>query len=72
MAEAANIPVIDISAEDGDQKKIARELVEAAVTHGFIYIKNTGKDIPADAVEAAFNMVHSRFRWRSLATFPML
>jgi hypothetical protein len=57
MVEAAKIPVIDISAEGEDQKKIAKELVEAAITHGFLYIKNTGSDIPVDAVDAAFNMV---------------
>jgi isopenicillin N synthase-like dioxygenase len=56
MASAANIPVIDISAERLDQPQVAADLVEAAVEHGFIYIKNMGKDIPVDVVENAFNL----------------
>ena len=53
----AKIPVIDISAEGKEQAQVARDLVEAAVEHGFIYVKNTGKDIPVEAIENAFNMV---------------
>jgi isopenicillin N synthase-like dioxygenase len=56
MATAAKIPVIDIS-DDANQLQVAKDLVEAAIEHGFIYIKNTGKDIPVDAVENAFNTV---------------
>ena len=56
MAQVAKIPVIDISAE-GDQTQVARELVEAAIEHGFVYIRNTGKDIPVAAVEGAFDVV---------------
>ncbi|KAK4203917.1 hypothetical protein QBC40DRAFT_274140 [Triangularia verruculosa] len=57
----AKIPVIDISGE-GDQEQIARDLVEAAIEHGFIYIKNTGKDIPAEAVDGAFNLGRTIFK----------
>jgi isopenicillin N synthase-like dioxygenase len=62
MAEVAKIPVIDVSGE-GDQTQVAKELVEAAIEHGFVYIKNTGKDIPAEAVDGAFDMVkaHSSY-----------
>lgn len=57
MASAAKIPVIDISATgQEEQLKVAKELVDAAVEHGFVYIKNTGADIPAAAVENAFNL----------------
>lgn len=56
MAKVAKIPVIDISG-GGDQTQVARELVEAAIEHGFIYIKNTGRDIPVEAIESAFGMV---------------
>lgn len=56
MAKVAKIPVIDISGE-GDQTQVAKELVEAAIEHGFIYIKNTGKDIPVEAIDGAFEMV---------------
>ncbi|KAL1862550.1 hypothetical protein Daus18300_008509 [Diaporthe australafricana] len=57
MASAANIPLIDISAPGEDaQLKVAKELVDAAVEHGFVYIKNTGADISAEAVENAFSL----------------
>jgi hypothetical protein len=56
MAHVAKIPVIDVSG-DGDQAQVARELVDAAVEHGFVYIRNTGKDIPVEAIDAAFEMV---------------
>ena len=55
MANVAKIPVIDISG--ADQKAIARDLVEAAIEHGFVYIKNLGHDIPIEAVENAFQLV---------------
>ncbi|KAK4188222.1 hypothetical protein QBC35DRAFT_451514 [Podospora australis] len=61
MAQIAKIPVIDISG-DGDQEQVAKELVEAAIEHGFIYIKNTGKDIPADAIERAFDLSKKLFK----------
>lgn len=58
MSTAAKIPVIDISATgDEEQATVAKELVEAAVEHGFVYIKNQGKDIPVESVENAFDLV---------------
>lgn len=58
MASAAKIPIIDISATgQEEQLQVAKELVDAAVEHGFVYIKNTGADISADAVENAFRLV---------------
>lgn len=59
MAEAASIPVIDISSPN--QSKVAKELVEAAVEHGFIYIKNTGGEVPVDQIEDIFNTVGLRY-----------
>jgi hypothetical protein len=53
----ANIPVIDISDPKLEEAQVARDLVEAAIKHGFIYIKNTGQDIPIDAVQGAFDLV---------------
>lgn len=53
----ANIPVIDISAPDADQKEIAQQLVDAAEEHGFIYIRNLGRDIQAKDVDGAFDLV---------------
>ena len=55
MANVANIPIIDLCAPD--QVHVAHDLVEAAVEHGFVYIKNTGEDIPVDAVNGAFRLV---------------
>lgn len=52
---AAKIPVIDLSGED--QAQVAKELVEAAIEHGFVYLKNTGQDIPVAAIDEAFEMV---------------
>jgi len=54
----ANIPVIDISDPSQDETQIAKELVEAAIEHGFIYIKSTGRDMPIDAVQGAFKLVN--------------
>lgn len=58
MASSAEIPVIDVSATGEDaQASVAKELVEAAIQHGFVYIRNKGDDIPVDAVENAFSLV---------------
>ncbi|CAG9954215.1 unnamed protein product [Clonostachys rosea f. rosea IK726] len=53
MTVTANLPIIDIS---GDEAEVARQLVDAAEEHGFIYIKNTGKDIPAAAISEIFGL----------------
>jgi hypothetical protein len=57
MPEAAAIPIIDISAEDADELEVAKALVDAAAEYGFVYIKNTGKDISVKQVQDAFNIV---------------
>lgn len=58
MTSAAKIPVIDISPTgDEAQAKVAQELVEAAIEHGFVYIKNRGAEIPVESVENAFGLV---------------
>ncbi|KAM5376488.1 hypothetical protein ACJA88_006811 [Fusarium oxysporum] len=53
----ANIPIIDISAPDADQKEVAKQLVDAAEEHGFIYIRNLGHDIQAKDIDGAFDLV---------------
>jgi isopenicillin N synthase-like dioxygenase len=50
------IPIIDIS-DPGEEDRIASELVDAARTHGFVYIKNQGRGVPVEAIEEAFNLV---------------
>lgn len=59
MVTTAEIPVIDISATDVDQNVIARQLVEAAEEHGFIYIRNLGKDISPQDIDGAFALVYT-------------
>jgi sialic acid synthase SpsE len=57
MPEAAAIPIIDISAEGADELEVAKALVDAAAEYGFVYIKNSGKDISAEQVQNAFDIV---------------
>jgi isopenicillin N synthase-like dioxygenase len=52
----AEIPIIDLSGSDS-QDEVARKLVEAAATFGFVYIKNEGKDIPVEAINKTFSLV---------------
>ena len=54
MAASANIPIINLS---GEQTQVAKQLVDAAAEHGFIYIRNLGDDIPASSVDEAFSLV---------------
>lgn len=63
MATAAKIPVIDLASKD--EAQVAKDLVDAAVEHGFVYIKNQGNDIPVDAIDGAFDLV-SLFSYRKL------
>ena len=61
---AAPIPVIDLTgAEEGGAARdaVAKALVDAAVEHGFVYIRNTGLDIPAAAVNGAFGISRKLF-----------
>ena len=50
------IPVIDISGNTAEDV-VAKQLVDAATKHGFLYIKNEGKDIPVEAIENMFEIV---------------
>jgi isopenicillin N synthase-like dioxygenase len=56
----ANIPIIDISAPNADQKEVAKQLVDAAEEHGFIYIRNLGHDIQAKDIDGAFDLVSKK------------
>ncbi|KAH0532966.1 hypothetical protein TsFJ059_001593 [Trichoderma semiorbis] len=57
-AATANIPIIDIS---GDQDVVAKQLVDAAHEHGFIYIRNLGADISASSIDGAFALSRKLF-----------
>lgn len=50
-----SIPVIDISG-DLPEKEVAKQLVDAAATYGFLYIRNQGKDIPIEAIDNIFEL----------------
>lgn len=52
---STSIPVIDITGDD--LARIAHGLVEAAVEHGFIYVKSSKQDMPADLVHTMFDLV---------------
>ncbi|EMR85518.1 putative 2og-fe oxygenase protein [Botrytis cinerea BcDW1] len=54
------IPVIDISGSV-PQSEVAKQLVDAAATFGFVYIKNLGKDIPVDAIDRTFELSQKFF-----------
>jgi hypothetical protein len=56
MVDTANIPVIDLHANEPDAD-IARKLTDAAIEHGFLYIKNNGFDIAAEKIDDIFNVV---------------
>ncbi|KAI1180872.1 hypothetical protein F4777DRAFT_527272 [Nemania sp. FL0916] len=60
MGTAVYIPIIDIA--DGDQARVAKALVDAAVDYGFVYIKNTGRDISLTQVEQAFDISRTLFQ----------
>ncbi|PQE28433.1 Oxoglutarate iron-dependent oxygenase protein [Rutstroemia sp. NJR-2017a BBW] len=49
------IPVIDISGSL-PEAEVAKQLVDAAATYGFVYIRNLGKDIPAEAIDRTFDL----------------
>jgi hypothetical protein len=48
--------VIDISG-DLPEIEIARAIVDATATYGFVYVKNLGKDIPIEVIEHTFELV---------------
>ncbi|KAI2621676.1 2OG-Fe(II) oxygenase superfamily protein [Hypoxylon sp. NC1633] len=61
MAGTAAIPIIDLSTEDADQAQLAKELVDAAVEYGFVYVKNAGQDISIQQIDNAFNVSRTLF-----------
>ncbi len=54
--KSSPIPVIDIAGPK-PETAIAAELVDAAVAHGFVFIKNQGKDIPVSVIDGIFDVV---------------
>ncbi len=39
------------------EDEIARQLVDAAATYGFVYVRSLGKDIPIEATNNLFDLV---------------
>jgi len=56
MGPASQIPVLDISGSLPEHE-IAKQLVDAAASSGFVYVKSLGKDIPIGAIESIFELV---------------
>ena len=50
------IPVIDLQGSLPEYE-LAKELVNAVATYGFVYIKNEGKDIPVGEIDHIFDLV---------------
>ncbi|CAG8952725.1 hypothetical protein HYFRA_00008969 [Hymenoscyphus fraxineus] len=57
---SGQIPVIDISGTKADAD-VAEELVQAASTYGFVYVKNEGKDIPVKEIDHIFDVSRKFF-----------
>jgi hypothetical protein len=55
--EDTDIPVINISKPSDD---VARQVLEAASTHGFLFIQNDGVTIPPEDIEDMFKLVGLR------------
>jgi isopenicillin N synthase-like dioxygenase len=56
MTQTAQIPVIDVSGSQ-PEAEVAKALVDAAATYGFVYVKNDGKDIPVAVIDRMFELV---------------
>ncbi|KAK1986620.1 2OG-Fe(II) oxygenase superfamily protein [Colletotrichum cereale] len=62
MAPKANIPIIDIASPGIDRAAVARQLVDAAAEHGFIYIRSTGKHVTLGDIDTAFDLSKKLFK----------
>jgi hypothetical protein len=52
----SEIPVIDISSPSPE---VAKQVLEAASTHGFLFIKNDGATIPPKDIHDMFQLVNT-------------
>lgn len=66
MGVSADIPIVDLS---GDETDVARQLVNAAEDHGFIYIKSLGQNIAPESIDEAFKLVSERPSKREFIIF---
>ena len=56
------IPVIDIS---NPTDEVARQVLDAASTHGFLFIKNDGVTIPPKDIDEMFKLVRPTLLMRN-------
>lgn len=54
----ASIPVIDVSGS-ASELEVGKALVNAAETHGFVFIRNQGKDITIENIDKQFELARS-------------
>jgi ubiquinone/menaquinone biosynthesis C-methylase UbiE len=52
--QETTIPVIDISTPSAE---VARQVLDAASTHGFLFIKSDGVTIPTEDISDMFKLV---------------
>ncbi|KAK2048954.1 2OG-Fe(II) oxygenase superfamily protein [Colletotrichum somersetense] len=62
MAPKANIPIIDIASPGIDRAAVARQLVDAAAEHGFIYIRSSGQYVMLGDIDTAFDLSKKLFK----------
>ncbi|KAK1966693.1 2OG-Fe(II) oxygenase superfamily protein [Colletotrichum sublineola] len=62
MAPKANIPIIDIASPGIDRASVARQLVDAAAEHGFIYIRSSGQYVALGDIDKAFDLSKKLFK----------
>ncbi|KAL2075289.1 hypothetical protein VTL71DRAFT_232 [Oculimacula yallundae] len=55
------IPIIDISGVL-PQTELAKQLVHAAATYGFVYVRSLGNDIPVEVIDGIFELSKSFFK----------
>ena len=53
-ATAVELPVIDVTHAD---ESTSKQLLDAVVTHGFVYLKNNHGEIPYKDLENMFELV---------------
>lgn len=61
-SSAAVIPVIDVASPTTE---VAKKLLEAASTHGFVFVSNYRDILPPEHVRAVFELVFQNMHSRS-------
>jgi len=64
-----HIPIIDVSGSL-PEAETARQLVHAAASYGFVYVRSLGKDIPVEVIDNLFDLSKSFFKSRIEEKLP--